>query len=158
MWETRWIFRREKCQVRLPEGCDRGNGPLHVRKLLTNVFYVLSRTGRRSIKARIGYRKMPSRSITVRKLGIAFVSLLLCAIFASELPELLSLTNNTANDFTMCSADPLASLVLRSTKNVRRPAVDFNNSTQDSLFVRLGPPEKAELAFCLFILYSAQRV
>jgi hypothetical protein len=111
---------------------------------------------RKSIKPKT-CRKMSSRSIIVRTFGIALVGLLLCAIFASELPELLSLTDNTANDFTMCSADSLVSPVLRSTKNVRKASIKFNNSPQDSLFRRMGSPEKTKVALCLFILYSAQR-
>lgn len=101
---------------------------------------------------------MPSRTIIVKALGIALFSVVLCAIFASELPELLSLTNNTANDFTMCSADSSASLVVRNPKNVRKPAVEFNNSTQASLLENMGAPEKTELASCPFILHYPQRV
>ena len=101
---------------------------------------------------------MSGRIIIVRTLGTGLVSLLLCAIVASELPELLSLTNNTANDFTMPFADSFVSPVLHSAKNVPKPAIDFNNSTQDSLFGRMGTPEKMELApSLLFILYSVLR-
>jgi hypothetical protein len=98
---------------------------------------------------------MSRRGIIVRTLGVALVSLLLCAIFASELPELLSLTDNTANDFAMRSADSSVWPVLDSARNVRKAAIKFDNSTQDSLFGRLGSPEKMELAPSrLFILYS----
>ncbi len=93
----------------------------------TNVFYVLPLSERTSIKVLDGYRKMPSRIIIVRTLGIALVSLLLCAIYASELPELLSLTDNTANDFTLRSADSLVSLLLDSAGNVQKAAIKFNN-------------------------------
>lgn len=139
------------------EGCGR-NGSLKVRKLPTNVFCALLLSERRSTTPRIGYRKMPSRSITLKMLGIAFVSLLLCAIFASELPELLSLTDNAANDFTVRSADSLASPVLDCSKNVRKPTIEFTNSTQDSLLGRMCSPEKTE--FCtplLLALYSVLR-
>jgi hypothetical protein len=101
---------------------------------------------------------MPSRTIIVSTFGIALVSLLLCAVFASELPELLSLTDNTANDFTMRRADWSISPFLDSARKARKPAIEFNISTQDSLLRPMGSPEKTELALCLFILYSAQRV
>ena len=101
---------------------------------------------------------MSHRSIIGRALGIAFVSLLLCIIFASELPELLSLTDNTANDFTIVSADSLASPVLHGAINVEKPFIKFDISTQDSLFGRLSLVEKTELApRRLFVLYSALR-
>lgn len=94
----------------------------------------------------------------VRTLGIALVILLLCAIFASELPELLSLTDNTANDFTMPSANSLVFPILHGPLNVEKPVIKFNISTQDSLFGRLGSVEETELAPShLFILHSALR-
>jgi hypothetical protein len=74
--------------------------------------------------------------------AIALVSLLLCAIVASELPELLTLTDNTANDFTLRRADSFVSAVLHSAENLQKAAIEFNNSTQDSLFGRLGTPER----------------
>lgn len=91
-------------------------------------------------------------------LRIALVSLLLCGIFASELPELLSLTDNTANDFTMRSANLLVAPVLDSARHVRKATTKFNNSTQDSLFGHLVSPEKTELVLSrLFVLYSDLR-
>ncbi len=88
----------------------------------------------------------------VRTLGIALVSVVLCAIFASELPELLSLSDNTANDFTTRSPGSFVSPVLGDAKSVRQAVVDLNSS-QDLLFGRLGSAEKAELAPSrLFIL------
>jgi hypothetical protein len=86
---------------------------------------------------------MPSRIIFVRTLGIALVSLLLCAIFASELPELLSLTDNTANDYALRSADSLVLPVVCSAMDVPKSAGKFNISTQDS---RLGTSESTEFA------------
>lgn len=91
-------------------------------------------------------------------LRITLVSLLLCGIFASELPELLSLTDNTANDFTMRSANPLVAPVLDGARNVLKATMKFNNPTQDSLFSRAVSPEKMEFAPLLhFILYSVLR-
>jgi hypothetical protein len=101
---------------------------------------------------------MPSRIITVRPLGIALVTLLLCAIFAAELPELLSLTDNAANDFALRAADSLVSPVLGSVRDVQKAAIKFNNSAQDSLLGLPGSHEKMELGSCLFILYYPQRV
>jgi hypothetical protein len=100
---------------------------------------------------------MPSRIITVRTLSIAFVSVLMCAIFASEMPELLSLTDNVANDYTLRRADSSVSPVLDNARKVQKPVLEFNFSTQDFIFWRVGSPEKKELALCLFILYSALR-
>jgi len=101
---------------------------------------------------------MSRRIITGRTLGVALVSLLLCAIVASELPELLCLTDNTANDFTIRSADSLVSPVLHSAKKLQKAGIECNNSSQDSLFGRPGIREKTE--FCpplVFILYSVLR-
>jgi hypothetical protein len=96
--------------------------------------------------------------ITVRTLGIALVSLLLCAIVASELPELLSLTDSAANDFTVRSADSLVWPVSHTAKIVRKAAINFSNSTQDRPFERLGALEKTELAPSLrLILYFVLR-
>lgn len=101
---------------------------------------------------------MPSRIVIVKTFGIALISLMLCAIFVSELPELLSLTDNTANDFTMCRSDSLASPVLGIARDVRQSAVMFNNFTRDSFFGSLGSAEKTGLApLSLFILHSPLR-
>jgi hypothetical protein len=98
------------------------------------------------------------RTTIVRKFGVALVSLLLCAIFASELPELLSLTDNTANDFALRSQDSLVSPVLVRTRKVQKPAIAFNISTPDSLLGPLVSPRKTELAPSrLFVLYKALR-
>jgi hypothetical protein len=141
------LRRRSNCPVQVPEGygCAQSvcEWVLNEGKLLTKVFKVLLLSERKSIKPAIGYRKMPSRITIVRTLGIALVSLLLCAIFASELPELLSLADNTANDYALRSADSLVLPGLCSAIDVRKSAVKFNISTQDS---RLGTPESTELA------------
>lgn len=101
---------------------------------------------------------MSRRIMIVRTLRIALSCLILCAICASELPELLSLTDNTANDFTMLSADLLVLPAHHSAINVWKLAIKFNIFTQDSLFGRLGSPEKTEVAHSrIFILYSALR-
>jgi hypothetical protein len=92
--------------------------------------------------------------IVVRTLGIALVSLLLCAIVAAELPELLSLTDNTANDFTVRSAD--SSPVFNTATIVWKAAINFNNSTQDPPFERLGALEKTAPSL-RFILHPVLR-
>jgi hypothetical protein len=113
---------------------------------------------RRSIKSLNGPSKMPSRTIIVRTLGIALVSLLLCAVLATELPELLSLTDNSANDFTMCGVYRLGRPVLCTAMNVRKSAVKFNIATPDWLFGPLGLTERAETADSrLSVLYSVLR-
>ena len=100
---------------------------------------------------------MPLRTVFGRTLGVALVSVLLCAIVASELPELLSLTDNVANDYTLRRADSSVSPVLDSTRKVQKPTLEFNLSTQDFFFRRVGSPGNTELALCLFILYSDLR-
>jgi hypothetical protein len=100
---------------------------------------------------------MPLRTIFGRTLGIALLSVLLCAIVASELPELLSLTDNAANDYTLRRAGSSVSPVLDSTRKVQKPSLEFNLSTPDVFFQRVGSTDKKELALCLFILYSALR-
>ncbi|HWO34040.1 MAG TPA: hypothetical protein VNO32_35025 [Candidatus Acidoferrum sp.] len=99
---------------------------------------------------------MSSRIIAGRMVLVALVSLLLCGIVASEFPELLSLTDNTANDFTI-RASPLVSSV-QSGKDVGKAAIEFNNPALDSRFSRLGTFEKAAFVHSdLFVLYSVLR-
>jgi hypothetical protein len=99
---------------------------------------------------------MSSRIIAGRIVLVALVGLLLCGIVASEFPELLSLTDNAANDFTI-RASPLV-LRVPSVKDVRKAAMDFNNPALDPLFSRLGTFEKAALVHSdLFVLYSVLR-
>lgn len=101
---------------------------------------------------------MSHRSVILRGLGIGLASVLLCAIFASELPELFSLTDNTANDFTMRSPIPLVSPVLDGARNVRKATIQSKNPTKYSLLGHLVSHEKTELALArLFILYSDLR-
>jgi hypothetical protein len=126
-------------------------------KLLTKVLKVLHVSQRRSIKLSIGNRKMPSRTIAVRTLGIALLSVLLCAIIASELPELLTLTDNAANDYALRSTDLLVLPILDSAKIVEKPTIEFNISTQDSLFGRIGSAEETESALCGYILHFVLR-
>jgi hypothetical protein len=70
--------------------------------------------------------------------------LLLCGILSAELPELLSLTDNTANDFTVHNSN---NLVSRANSHPRRPVriADINSSTSASVppFSCLRPVEIA---------------
>jgi hypothetical protein len=75
----------------------------------------------------------------------ALVSVLLCGILAAELPELLSLTDNTSNDFTICKASSLSLPVLQRAKNVRKATIDLDYSSHGSFFLHRGTFEKAEL-------------
>ena len=93
----------------------------------------------------------------VRTIGVALFSVLLCAILASEFPELFSLTDNAANDYAAPSTDPLVLPVLDSAGNVEKPTVEFNISTQDSPFRHIGTAEGTELALCFNILHFVLR-
>ena len=126
-------------------------------KLLINVFNVLHLSECGSIKQLIGDRKMPSRATVVRTLGIALLSVLLCAIFASELSELLTLTDNAANDYALRSADASGLPVLDSAKNAEKPTIEFNVSARHSLFGRIGSAEDTESALCVYILHFVLR-
>jgi len=76
----------------------------------------------------------------------ALLSLLLCGIVAAEFPELLSLTDNTVNDFTVRAA---SSLVLPALPHAGGPVriVDIDSATPASalLFSRLRLFEMAAL-------------
>jgi hypothetical protein len=101
---------------------------------------------------------MSRRMIAVRMLITALVTLLLCGIVAAELPELLSLTDVTANGFTMRRADSLVLPVFQSAKDVQKAAIDFDNPALDSHFSRAGAFEKAALVLAPpFILHSVLR-
>lgn len=62
---------------------------------------------------------MPSRRSSASKLLVPIiVGLLLCGVIAAELPELLSLTDNTSNDFTLRkSPAPQGAQNLRAASN-----------------------------------------
>jgi hypothetical protein len=101
---------------------------------------------------------MVIKRISVGKiLGRALLCLLLCGIVA-EFPELLSLTDNATNDFTVRCARSVVPLVrLNASKQVRIANKD-SALAPNLLFSRLGPFEKAELVPSdVFILYSILR-
>ena len=101
---------------------------------------------------------MSRRNIAVKTFVTAIVSLLLCGIVAAELPELLSLTDNTSNDLTICKVSSSLLPTAQSVQNVQEAAIDSKNSSHNSLFLRLGPFVEAELIpVLLFILNSILR-
>jgi hypothetical protein len=58
-------------------------------------------------------------SILVRMLLLIAASVLLCAVMAAEIPELVSLTDDTSNDFTIHKADATAYALMLSIANFR---------------------------------------
>jgi hypothetical protein len=88
---------------------------------------------------------MSRRVIVVRTLVTALVSVLVCGIVATELPELLYLTDNTSNDFTICNASSLVLPVLQSAKNVRKATIDLDKSSHSFFFLHPGTFEKPAL-------------
>jgi hypothetical protein len=88
----------------------------------------------------------------------AIVCLLLCGIVAAELPELLTLTDNTANDFTVCKASSVEGVrVLSAAKQsaihfaVR--AVEHRTVELTTVTVEGASPTRSGL----FILHSVLR-
>ena len=94
-----------------------------------------------------------------RILVSVLVLLLLCGIVGAEFPELLSLTDNTANDFTVSKANIVVLRALPdASRHVRMTGIDFNISAPTSRFSHLNPFEKTALPPSrLFILHSILR-
>ena len=100
-----------------------------------------------------------SKRIRIGKiLARALLYLLVCGIFAGELPELLSLTDNATNDFMVRGARSVVPPVhLKASKHVRIADKD-SAPAPNLLFSRLSPFERAELVPSdVFILYSILR-
>jgi hypothetical protein len=77
----------------------------------------------------------------IRKILVSsLVALLLCGIVASEFPELLSLTDNTANDFTLRKTNTEG---LRALPDAVRVAINFSVPAATLLHSRLVLFEKA---------------
>jgi len=97
----------------------------------------------------------------IRKLLVwPLLSILLCGVVASEFPELLTLTDNASNDFTVrkTSTEGLGAL-----PEARRPVriADMNSSVPAAILVhsRLIPFEKAApVPSELLILHSILRI
>jgi hypothetical protein len=98
--------------------------------------------------------------IKVRKiLLVSLVSILLCSMVASEFPELLTLTNDTSNDFTVRNTSTVG---LRALSEAHRPVnvVAINSSVPAAILLhsRLLAFEKtASVPSELFILHSVLR-
>src|SRR5450432_2914912 len=86
----------------------------------------------------------------------ALVSLLLCGIAASEFPELLSLTDNTSNDFTVRRTDSLALHArLEGSRRVQKADIASNICVPELYFSLLSPLKEIELVVTdTFILDS----
>ena len=103
---------------------------------------------------------MSSARIKIGKILLsALLFLLLFGIVGAEFPELLTLTDNTANDFTVCKAKTAVSHSLPdSRRRVRMTDVDSNVLTPSSTLLRLSRLEKTPLFPSeLSILHSVLR-
>jgi len=87
------------------------------------------------------------------------VFLVLCGIVGGEFPELLSLTDNTSNDFTVRKTNNAVSPLTRNAnRHDRASNLKPNIAEHDGAFSRLGPIETAELvASGVFSLYFILR-
>jgi hypothetical protein len=105
-----------------------------------------------------GHHMMERKQIGIGKiLAPAVLCLLLCGIVAGEFPELLSLADNTANDFTVRSAHSVVPPVrLSASKNIRIANKDSAPAT-NLLFSPLSPFKKAQLILEVFVLHSVLR-
>jgi hypothetical protein len=85
------------------------------------------------------------RTLVGKILLTAVVCLLLCALVAGEFPELLSLTDNATNDFTVVRTKSMALPVLVHASS--RPAAEINRSIPATtvLFSCLSPFQEAAL-------------
>src|SRR5208282_5232936 len=98
------------------------------------------------IEARRVYKHACTLQMANRKTRISrilvttLVFLVICGICAAEVPELLSLTDNTSNDFSVCKADLLVSSV-RFEASRGNPVVDSNSNVfaPNFLFSHLNP-------------------
>jgi hypothetical protein len=80
---------------------------------------VSSGTGRPYTLNHLGHHVIVSERISIGKiLARALLCLLLCGMFAGQLPELLSLTDNAKNDFSVTDARPVVPPVRL---NARKP-------------------------------------
>lgn len=76
----------------------------------------------------------------------ALLLLLLCGIVAAEFPELLSLTDNAANDFTICKVKTLGSHDFpEASRAARTVDVDCSRAVSALLCSRVRPSEQGSL-------------
>lgn len=87
------------------------------------------------------------------------VFLLLCGIVGGEFPELLSLIDNTSNDFTVRKTNSMVSFLPRdASRHDRVSDLEPTIAAHDGTFSRFSPFEKAELVPSdVSILYSILR-
>lgn len=101
-----------------------------------------------------------SGRVKIRKLLLAsLVSILLCGVVASEFPELLTLTNDTSNDFTVRNTNTPG---LRGLADAHRPVplADLNSSLPAASLLhsrRIAFEKPAPAPSELFILHSVLR-
>jgi len=87
------------------------------------------------------------------------IVLLLCGIFAGEFPELLSLTDNATNDFTVSRTNSVVLPVsAHASRQLPTADIDSRAPAPDLVFSRPSPFENAALVPSdRFILYSVLR-
>ena len=99
---------------------------------------------------------MSAHRTTLHQLLIVFVAcVLFCAVLSAEVPELLSLTDNASNDFTIhkTSTRELAqALNAAIDTHILRHAEQFERATCASL-----PPNTEPSSSSLFLLHSVLR-
>jgi hypothetical protein len=90
---------------------------------------------------------------------LTLVFVLVCGIVSSEFPELLSLTDNATNDFTISrTKSPVLPVVPGATRPVRVGGADFSAPAPNLVFSRRDTLEAAALVPSdLFILHSVFR-
>jgi len=105
------------------------------------------------------HRMIRKRASIGRMFPHVIVFLLLCGIVGGEFPELLALTDNTTNDFTIRKMNSVISPRLRNAgRHVRVAAVvEPNITTHDILFLHLHPFERAAFSSDAFILGTVLR-
>jgi hypothetical protein len=105
------------------------------------------------------YRSMRKRASIGRVFAQVIVFLLLSGIVCGEFPELLALTDNTTNDFTIRKINSLISPhVRKASRRVRAADVgELNITAHDILFQHLHPFERAPFSSEALILGTVLR-
>jgi hypothetical protein len=102
---------------------------------------------------------MRKRASIARMFAQVIVFLLLCGIVGGEFPELLALTDNTTNDFTILKMNSVISPRLRNASRHVRVAgvVEPNITAHDILSQHFHPFERAAFSSDAFILGTVLR-
>jgi len=99
-----------------------------------------------------------ARSVLTQFVLSLVACLLICAVFASELPEQLTLTYDTSNDYTLRSpTHPKIPRTLGSVGQTARLFMTRGSVRHPSQFLSLNTEGRALQAQGLFILYSVLR-